>query len=55
MALFWHGIEADERGDVELAARALERFLSSWRDADASWPALVEARDRIARLRGPGG
>ena len=55
MALFWLGRGADERGDAEFAVRALERFLESWRDADASLPALVEARDRIARVRGPGG
>ncbi len=45
------GIIEERRNDAELAARAYQRFLDGWRDAEPDLVSMVDARRRLTRLR----
>ena len=42
----------DKKGDKKLAAANYEKFLSLWKDADKDLPELIDAKSRLAKLRG---
>jgi hypothetical protein len=52
MARYSLGRLAERRSDDALAAQAYEAFLEGWRDAEPTLPVIVDARDRLIRLRG---
>jgi tetratricopeptide (TPR) repeat protein len=51
MASFTLAEIAARRGDSGLAISSYERFLETWSDPDRALPALIEARERLQRLR----
>lgn len=44
----------EEKGEREEAGRRYEKFLGLWKHAEAGCPEVVEARMRLARLKGGG-
>jgi len=48
------GLLLEDRGRVDEAEAEYERFLAMWADADEGLPQLVDARRRLATLRGGG-
>lgn len=51
MASYWLGRIAEQRGYHEPATQAYERFLRAGLGSDPDLPALLDARDRLIRLR----
>ena len=41
----------DKKGDTQLAIENYEKFLELWKDADEDLPDLIEAKERLAKLR----
>ena len=42
----------EEKGDKKLAIKSYEKLLALWKNADADLPELIEAKARLAKLRG---
>jgi tetratricopeptide (TPR) repeat protein len=42
----------EEKGDVEKAIQYFQRFFDIWKDADPDIPILIEAKKRLAKLKG---
>ncbi len=42
----------DKKGDKKLAVANYEKFLSLWKDADKNLPELIDAKSRLAKLKG---
>ncbi len=42
----------DRLGDIDRARHWYERFTQDWKDADPDIPELIEARERLAELKG---
>jgi hypothetical protein len=51
MAAYLLGRTEERRNDPVMAARAYDRFLEGWQNAEPSLPPVVDARERLARLR----
>jgi hypothetical protein len=45
----------DRIGDTRFASKWYERFTDEWKDADPDIPELIEARERLAELKGESG
>ena len=42
----------EKKGDNQLAIQNYEKFLDLWKDADKDLPDLIDAKKRLARLKG---
>jgi tetratricopeptide (TPR) repeat protein len=42
----------EKKGDKKLAVENFEKFLSLWKDADKDLPELIDAKSRLAKLKG---
>jgi tetratricopeptide (TPR) repeat protein len=42
----------EKKGDTQLAIQNYEKFLDLWKDADPDLPDLIEAKARLAKLKG---
>jgi len=42
----------EEKGDAQLAIENTEKFLDLWKNADEDLPDLIDAKKRLARLKG---
>jgi len=42
----------EEKGDVEKAIKYYQRFLDIWKDADPDIPILMDAKKRLAAIKG---
>ncbi len=42
----------EKKGDQKLAIENYEKFLDLWKDADEDLPDLIDAKERLAKLRG---
>jgi serine/threonine-protein kinase len=51
---YWLGRIEERRQDPQLAARAYQRFLDAWGEAEPGLTLVVDARDRLARLHTSG-
>jgi tetratricopeptide (TPR) repeat protein len=51
MALYQLGRTEELRARADSAVSAYQQFVDLWRDADASFPPVADARERIARLQ----
>ena len=45
----------EKKGDTQRAIQNTEKFLDLWKDADEDLPDLIDAKKRLARLRGVSG
>ncbi len=41
----------EKKGDSELAITNYEKFLDLWKDADKDLPDLIDAKERLAKLK----
>jgi DNA-binding SARP family transcriptional activator/tetratricopeptide (TPR) repeat protein len=53
-ANYWLGRIEEQRQDPQLAARAYQRFLDAWGEAEPGLTLVVDARDRLVRLQTSG-
>ena len=42
----------EKKGDKQRAIENMEKFLDLWKDADPDLPDLIDAKERLARLKG---
>ena len=42
----------EKKGDTSLAVKNYEKFLELWKDADQDLPDLIDAKKRLANLKG---
>ncbi len=42
----------EKKGDKQLAIENTEKFLDLWKNADSDLPDLIDAKERLARLKG---
>ncbi len=49
---YWLGVAYEQMGEKARAVAEYERFLDTWKDADFKSPELLDAKARVAKLRG---